>query len=44
MNYQVLLTDQAHANLEAAYAWWADNRSQTQAAKWYNALAGAIDS
>ena len=44
MNYQVLLTDQAHANLEAAYAWWADNRSQTQAAKRYNAFAGAIES
>ncbi len=44
MNYQVVLTDQAHADLEAAHAWWAGNRSETQAAKWYNAFADAIES
>ena len=44
MNYQVVLTDRAHADLEAAHAWWAENRSEAQAAKWYNAFADAIES
>ena len=44
MNYPVVLTDRAHAEMEAAYLWWAENRSQSQAAKWYNAFAEAIES
>ena len=44
MSDPVVLTDRAHADLEAAYAWWAENRSETQAANWYNAFADAIES
>ena len=39
MNRDVWLTDRAHADMEAAYLWWAENRSQSQAAKWYSAFA-----
>ncbi len=44
MTHRVVLTDRAHADMESAYQWWADNRSQVQAAKWYNAFADAIES
>ena len=36
------LSDKAHAQLEGAYEWWAENRSLEQAARWYNALADAV--
>lgn len=42
MTYEVVLTDRAHAQMEAAYSWWAENRSAAQAAHWYNTLAEAI--
>jgi plasmid stabilization system protein ParE len=44
MTYEVVLTDRAYEQLEAAYKWWADHRSQAQAAKWYNSFADAIAS
>ena len=44
MTHHVVLTDRAHAEMEAAYLWWADNRSRVEAAKWYNAFADAIES
>ena len=40
----MVLTDRAHADLEAAYSWWAENRSESQAAKWYDACADALES
>ncbi len=42
MNLPVYLTDRAHAELEAAYSWWADNRSKKQAADWYAAFVDAM--
>jgi len=44
MKYLVVLTDRAHADLEAAHSWWAENRSREQAEKWYNKFADAIES
>lgn len=44
MKYSVVLTDRAHADLETAYSWWAENRSREQATKWYNQFANAIES
>ena len=44
MSYTVVLTDRAHAELEAAHSWCAEHRSRAQAAQWYNALADAIES
>ena len=44
MTYDVVLTDRADAEMEAVYQWWAENRSQSQAAKWYNTLADAMES
>ncbi len=41
---RVLMTDRADAEMEAAYLWWAENRSKVQADKWYNALVDAINS
>jgi plasmid stabilization system protein ParE len=42
MTYEVVLTDRAHEQMEAAYSWWAANRSAAQAARWYNTFAEAI--
>jgi plasmid stabilization system protein ParE len=42
MTYEVVLTERAHRQMEAAYCWWAENRSQPQAARWYNAFAQAM--
>ena len=44
MTHRVVLTDRAHEQLEAGYRWWAENRSHTQADRWYNAFADAIES
>ncbi len=44
MKSPVVLTDRAHADLEAAYSWWAEHRSREQAANWYNKFAEAIES
>ena len=44
MKYPVVLTDRARTELEAAYSWWAENRSREQAEKWYNKFADAIES
>ena len=44
MTYLVMLTDRAHVEMEAAFSWWAEHRSQAQAAQWYNAFADAIES
>ena len=42
MNRDVWLTDRAHVEMEAAYLWWAEKRSQAQAIKWSNVFAEAI--
>jgi plasmid stabilization system protein ParE len=44
MKYLDVLTNRAHADLDAAYSWWAENRSREQAEKWYNKFADAIES
>lgn len=33
MNYRVSLTDKAEKQLQAAYEWWASNRSREQASR-----------
>jgi len=44
MTYDVVLTDRAYDEMNAAYLWWAEHRSPLQADKWYNAFADAIAS
>jgi plasmid stabilization system protein ParE len=44
MTYRVLLTENARRDLEAACAWWAENRSHEQAERWYTGFAAAIRS
>ena len=44
MTYRVILTAKAKRQLRAAYQWWAENRSQQQAAKWYNGFLATLDS
>jgi plasmid stabilization system protein ParE len=41
---QVVVTERALTQMEAVYAWWAENRSAEQAARWYNCFADAIQS
>jgi len=38
------ITDQAREQLEAAFHWWRENRSESQAVKWYNLFLDAIES
>ncbi|MFN0021051.1 MAG: type II toxin-antitoxin system RelE/ParE family toxin [Pirellulaceae bacterium] len=42
MNRVVGITDQARNQLEAAFCWWKENRSEAQAVKWYNQFVEAI--
>ncbi|MBI3837036.1 MAG: type II toxin-antitoxin system RelE/ParE family toxin [Planctomycetia bacterium] len=42
MTFEVVLTTKAHEQLEAAHAWWAQHRSASQAARWYNEFARAL--
>ena len=44
MIYRVLLTEQAHHDLQQACHWWAENRSLEQADQWYSGFAEAIHS
>ena len=44
MALTVALTDHAQEEFEAVYAWWATNRSRTQADRWYAGFAEAIQS
>jgi plasmid stabilization system protein ParE len=44
MSHDVEMTDRAFAEMEAAYQWWAENRSAWQADRWYNACAEAVNS
>ena len=40
--YQVVLTKSAGRDIEAAYAWWSDHRSKSQADTWYRRIHAAI--
>jgi len=42
MTYEVVLTDKAQEELDAAHDWWARHRSAEQAARWYNTFADAL--
>ena len=42
--WKVAITHRAQAELEAAYEWWATNRSSSQALQWYNGFIDAIRS
>ena len=42
MTRVVGITDRAHSQLEAAFRWWRENRSEVQAVKWYNLFMDAI--
>ena len=43
MKHTVVLTDPAEEELLAAYEWWAGNRSEEQAVRWYNGLLDALE-
>lgn len=44
MSMVVGLTERAEGELDAAYMWWAENRSAEQAARWFNGMAETIES
>jgi plasmid stabilization system protein ParE len=41
--FDVVITPEADADIQAAYEWWRDNRSAEQALRWYEAIYPAID-
>jgi len=43
MRYQVVLNDRAENQLEAAFQWWSEHRSESQAVRWYNGFLDALD-
>ena len=44
MTLPVTITDRAFDELNAAYEWWAKNRSADQALQWYNGFIDQIKS
>ena len=42
MTYRVVVTEQAEREMQAAFDWWAQNRSKQQADRWYTGFAKAI--
>lgn len=40
--FELLLTEPARRDMEAAFTWWAEHRSAEQAARWYDGIANAI--
>lgn len=44
MSYEVLLTSRAKLQMATAAAWWAEHRSQEQAARWLDGFEAAIAS
>lgn len=42
MTYRVILNERAEGQLEAAFRWWAENRSPEQATRWYNGFLDAL--
>jgi plasmid stabilization system protein ParE len=43
MSYRVILNERAAGQLEAAYLWWLEHRSPSQATRWYNGFLDAMD-
>lgn len=39
---RVVISDRAEAEINAAHAWWAENRSAAQADRWYDGILSAI--
>ncbi len=44
MNYKVIITEPAEAELVQAFEWWSTHRSQEQATRWYNGFYTALKS
>ena len=44
MTYRVVISEPAEQELEAAVRWWAKNRSQEQALRWYDGFLEAMRS
>jgi len=44
MTLPVYLHDRAERALDANYLWWAEHRSQEQAAQWFNSFIDALES
>jgi plasmid stabilization system protein ParE len=40
--FQVVITEPAEQDIQAAFTWWRDNRSADQAARWYEKIIPAI--
>ena len=42
MSLRVVITEQAEAEMQSAFNWWAEHRSKRQADRWYAGLAKVI--
>lgn len=42
--FKVKITDTATADIDEAFAWWSENRSEEQAKRWYREVKVAIGS
>lgn len=40
--YRLTITDPAEQDIQDAYAWWRDHRSEEQASRWYRGIHKAI--
>ncbi len=44
LRYRLILNDRAENQLEAAFQWWSEHRSESQAVHWYNGFLDALES
>lgn len=42
MTHRVVITEPAENDIDQAFAWWSDHRSEEQAKRWYSSIFPAI--